>query len=388
MGQTTRLYVGSGDKSTRTSIYIFELNVESGAMRPIGTVSDFPNCLYLNAHPSKPYLYATGGTDAQHIHSYRIADDGTLTLLNKQPTIDTEPCYVSIAQDGGGDTALMVNYNGPQIRGSILSFPVRADGQLQAKASYIQLDGNSKHPARQEASHPHMILPTPDSRFVFVPDLGTDKVMVYQLDQPTGELKPHTTPYIEIEPGSGPRHLALHPNKPYLYIHNELEPTITVIFYDDATDSFRTVGSVPTLTPDIAQECKPIPVNTRTNTVYGPTPNMPEHVELRVMNRGADIHITPDGRFLYGSNRGHNSLVIYAINPETDTLTYVGHQHTQGDWPRSFVLDPTGQIVIAANQWSNDVFSFKVDRETGKLTPTGHSVEVPEPLVVKCVNAH
>jgi 6-phosphogluconolactonase len=199
-----------------------------------------------------------------------------------------------------------------------------------------------------------MIVPSPDDRYVLVPDLGTDKVMIYRLDHDAGQLHPHTQTHIDIKTGSGPRHLAFHPGHPIMYVLSELEPILTVVAYD-AAGNFNTVDTYPTLPQGDAV----------------------------LVNLGADIHVTPSGRFLYASNRGHNSLVIYAIDPAGKRLNYVNHQSTPGDWPRAFAIDPSERILVVANQRTNDLHTFHINASTGRLTPTGHKATVPGPTCVK-----
>ena len=194
-------------------------------MHLIYEAQDFPRCQYLNFHPSLPILYATGTSISPHIHAFNIETDGNVTLINRQPTSGLAPCYVSV--DLVGQFGLVVNYSSPENIGSIMTFPLGSDGQILEHSEHLQLEGRSVHPQRQNASHPHMIVPSPDNKFILAPDLGTDKVMIYRLDQTTGKLRPHDTPFLEIETGSGPRHLAFHPSQPYLYVLSELEPILT-----------------------------------------------------------------------------------------------------------------------------------------------------------------
>lgn len=354
MDNVLRMFVACADADNATGIYHYDLDRITGQMRLTGETRDTGACLYLNQHPTLPVLYAVGSFHGEaHIHAFRIDPDGSLTLINRQPTNGYEPCYVSVA--GAGRYALVVNYMGAAQAGSIAAFPLQSDGSILTHTAHIQLPGQGTHPSRQDASHPHMIAPTPDDRYVLVPDLGTDRVMVYRLDPDTGQLHPHTQPHIAIQTGSGPRHLAFHPTRPVLYVMSELAPILTVVAYD-AAGRFDAVGTYPTLPPHDA-----VPPN----------------------NTGADIHVTPSGRFLYVSNRGHNSLGIYAVDPAGTALTHAGHQSTLGDWPRSFALDPSGRMLVVANQHTNDLHTFHIDTAAGRLTPTGHSVTIPAPVCVK-----
>ncbi|MGD8239338.1 MAG: lactonase family protein, partial [Armatimonadota bacterium] len=209
---------------------------------------------------------------------------------------------------------------------------------------------------RQRGPHAHSINLAPDNRFAFAPDLGIDKVMIYELDLAEGKLPPNDAPWATVKPGAGPRHFAFHPTVRWAYVINELDCTITAFGYDAAKGLLTETQTVPTL---------------------------PEGFEG--VNTCADIHIHPSGKFLYGSNRGHDSIVIFAIDEGTGKLTYIGHEPTQGQSPRNFGIDPTGTFLLAANQRSDTIVTFRIDADTGKLTPTGHVASVPAPVCVKFV---
>lgn len=354
MDHALRMFVACADADNTTGIFHYDLDSVTGELRLAGETRDINTCLYLNQHPTLPILYAVGAFRGEaHIHAFRIEPDSGLTLINQQPTNGYEACYVAVA--GAGRYALIVNYTGPAKAGSIAAFPLQPDGSILMHTAHIQLSGQGATLPRQDASHPHMIVPTPDDRYVLVPDLGTDRVMIYRLDRDSGQLLPHTQPHIAIQTGSGPRHLAFHPNRRVLYVLSELRPVLTIITYD-AAGRFDIVETHPTLPPQDA-----VPAN----------------------NLGADIHVTPSGRFLYVSNRGHNSLGICGLDPSGTAVTYVGHQSTLGDWPRSFALDPSGRMLVVANQHTNDLHTFHINATTGHLTPTGHSAMIPAPVCVK-----
>ncbi|GIK28365.1 MAG: lactonase family protein [Chloroflexi bacterium] len=354
MGDIRRMFVACNDTSARAGILCFDLDVETGALRPVGETRDIDSCLYLNRHPTLAVLYATGVRESVSvIQAFRIEQDGGLTWLGQQPTNGWEPCYVSITPDGRH--ALVVNYTGPEKAGSIVVFPLDRDGIPQPATTWIQLEGNGVH-QRQDASHPHMITLMPDGKFVLVTDLGTDRLMIYRMIPQTGQLEPHTPPYLEIQTGSGPRHLDFHPDRRVLFVMSELEPVITVISYD-GEGRFEVVDTVPALPPEVQ-----IPVNL-----------------------GADIHVAPSGRFVYVSNRGHNSLCVFAIDPVTNALSYAGHHTTLGDWPRGFALDPSGQVLVVANQRTDDLYSFIVDLAAGRLMATHHRIAAATPVCVMFV---
>lgn len=341
-------------KEDHAGIVHFDLNTVTGEMRAAGETPDKGICLYLNQHPTQPVLYAVGSFAGENqIRAYQIGPDHQLTLINSQASGGHEPCYVSVG--GSGRYALLVNYTSAEKAGSIRVFPIQPEGGLSAHTMHLTLPDTGPHPARQDASHPHMIVPTPDHQYVLVADLGTDRVMIYRLDDATGQLQAHTQPYLAIQAGSGPRHLAFHPTQRVLYVLSELEPVLTVATYDTA-GQFDLVGTYPALPPQTAT-----PAN----------------------HHGADIHVVPSGRFLVVSNRGHNSLGIYALDPAGTTLRYSGYQSTLGDWPRGFAIDPSGRMLIVANQHTNDLHTFHIDADTGSLTPTGHSASAPAPVCIQ-----
>lgn len=344
-------FIASAGDTHPDGIHHVELDTASGAMRHTGSTPGLTDCLYLALHPTQPLLYAVG---EGHIAAFRRTPEGDLSLINRQPAYGHEPCYVSVTQRG--DFALVSNYAGPRGTGSIGVFPLQADGGVAPVAHHFPAPGAGAgvHPTRQDAPHPHMITTTPDGAFVLVPDLGTDRVLVYTLDHETGRLALHEGGHVAIQAGSGPRHLIFHPTQPVFYVLSELTPVLSVVTYD-AAGRFAVVATYPTLPP-------------------GET--MPDN------NLGADIRITPSGRFLYATNRGHNSLAAFAVSDDGRTLDYLGHQSTLGDWPRGFGIAPAGDLLIAANQHSDDLHSFHIDAATGQLQATGHSLSVPAPVCV------
>ncbi len=349
MSESINMFVTSSGKDSEAGVYAFELNTASGEMSPAGEMADFSHAQFAARHPTRPVLYASGHVPDAHLMACRIHDDGSLESINRQPTHGREPCYVSV--DATGKFAFVVNYTGEENVGDIRVFPLAEDGSVLPFTQSLRLEGSSVHPNRQTVSHPHMIVPTPDQSFVLVTDLGTDKVMIYRFDRDNAQLQAHTQLDIDIQVGSGPRHLAFHPTMPFFYVLSELKPVLTVVKYDTGAGTFGVVRTYPTLPED--------------------APEIPNH--------GADIHITQSGRFLYASNRGHDNLAIYAVDDTGVKLTPVGHQSTLGNTPRGFAIDPSDRIVVAANQDTHDVFTFHIDSESGQLTPTGYQVTVPGP---------
>jgi 6-phosphogluconolactonase len=340
--------------SPKQGIVVCQLDTKTGKLEIIQPVPDVPECQFVRLHPSKSILYAVG-TENRESHIYAFAvENGQLSLLNKQSAGGLDPCYIAL--DKSERYALMVNYGGHEGRGSAAVFPLNNDGTLEPRCDYIQHEGSSVNPNRQGESHPHMIANTPDRRYVLIVDLGIDKVQVYQLDN--GKLSLHSPDSIALEAGAGPRHLAFHPTQPLMYVINELNSTLSAFRYDANTGIWYDIATVSTLPSDV---------------------NLPKDVT----NYPADLHFHPNGQFLYGSNRGHNSIVIFKIDEASGRPTAIGHQSTLGNWCRGFKLDSSGQYAVIANQLSNDIFTFHIDSQTGQLSPTGFSIEVPAPLCVE-----
>jgi 6-phosphogluconolactonase len=245
---------------------------------------------------------------------------------------------------------LVANYGG----GNISVIPVGDDGSLRAARVTIAHTGNSLHPQRQEGPHPHSIVLDPANNYVFVPDLGLDKVMQYRFDRANGQLSANQPPYSETIPGSGPRHLVFHPSGTKAYVINELDSTVTAYAYDSERGWFERLQTISTLPGDYSGS-----------------------------NLAADLHLTPDGNFLFGSNRGHDSIACYKVDQTTGWLTHLAFIQTGGRKPRGFAIDPTGSYLLAANQESHSIVTFRIDQETGMLNPTGHEARIPNPVCLK-----
>jgi 6-phosphogluconolactonase len=273
---------------------------------------------------------------------------GKLTQLNRQPSGGRGPCHVVV--DTTGRCALAANYSS----GSVAALPIGPDGKLRPAASVIQHKGSSVNKRRQTGPHAHSINLDSANRFAVAADLGADKVFVYQFDPAKGTLKPHAPPATRLAPGAGPRHFAFHPSGKFAYVINELDSTVTTFAFDAKKGTLAKTSTLSTLPPD-----------------------------FKGFNSTAEVQVHPSGKFLYGSNRGHDSLAVFAIDGKTGKLTPAGHQPTGGKTPRNFGIDPTGRYILAANQNSNNVIVFRVDQTTGKLKPTGSSITVSSPVCVK-----
>lgn len=349
------VYVGTYTTGESEGIYVYRLELSTGVLR-LSSVTRVDNPSFLVIDAPGSYLYAVNELDGKtggYVSAFSIDPaSGDLTFLNRQPTQGDWPCYVSI--DGTGRYVFVANYGG----GSVAIFPVQAEGTLGPATDFIQHEGSSVNPQRQEGPHAHSILPDPDNRFAFACDLGLDKIMICRLDPQQGKLTPNETPWVQVKAGAGPRHFTFHPNGRFAYVINELDSTITAFRYAGLGGALTELQTVPALSQDFKGD-----------------------------NTCADIHVHPSGRFLYGSNRGDDSIVIYRVDDNTGELTYTGHQSTRGRAPRNFAIHPAGTLLLAGNQDSNTIVTFWIDQETGRLEPTGHVTEVPNPVCIQVIPA-
>lgn len=343
------VFIGTYTRGASEGIYVCRMDPATGALEQVSTASGIANPSFLALHPHSPYLYAVHEGGQGSVSAFAVdLDSGELTHLNQQPSGGAGPCHLTVDQTGR--FVLVANYGS----GSAAILPVGDDGRLAPPSGVAQHEGSSVHPQRQEGPHAHSVTIDPSNRFVFVADLGLDKVMIYELDPDAGKLSPSEVGSVGVAPGSGPRHFDFHPSGRYAYLINELGNTIVAYQYDEASGALTELQTVPTLPTDFSGQ-----------------------------STCADIHVASSGRFVYGSNRGHDSIVIYAIDGETGSLTYVGHELTGGKTPRNFGIDPAGTLLLAANQNSDTIVSFRVDANSGQLSPTGATASVPAPVCVK-----
>lgn len=355
--KTYRVYVGTytGDKSK--GIYLLELDPGSGALTSRKLAAEAVNPSFLAIHPSRRFLYAVGeindfeGKKAGGVAAFAIdPEDGTLTRLNGHSSRGTGPCHLSV--DRQGKNVLVANYGG----GSVAVLPIGADGRLAEASAFLQHSGPVALPKRQGGPHAHSINLDAANRFAVAADLGLDKVLVYRFDPSKGSLTPNDPPAGEVKPGSGPRHFAFHPDGRHAYVCEEITCEATAFDYDPEHGTLKVIQTLSTL---------------------------PEGVKVTPKDSTAEVQVHPSGKFLYVSNRGPNSIAIFAIDPKTGELRAVGHQPTGGKTPRNFGIDPTGNFLLAANQDSDTIVVFRIDPETGLLKPTGHSADVPKPVCVR-----
>jgi 6-phosphogluconolactonase len=346
-------YTTRGENSSK-GIYRSVLNLETGKLSDPVLAAEAGNPSFLEIHPNGKFLYAVSeGGGAGSVSAYTIeADTGNLKLLNKQPSGGAGPCHVSI--DHAGKNLLVTNYGS----GSASVIPIKQDGRLGEPTGFVQHSGSSVNSMRQKGPHAHSINVSPENRFAFVADLGIDKIMIYKLDIEKGTIVANSPPFAQVRPGAGPRHFAFHPNGKYAYVINELDCTVTAFAYDSVSGALKVIQTITTL------------------------PN-----GFNGSNACAEVRVHPSGKFLYGSNRGHDSIVVYRVDLADGTLTYVEHETADIKTPRNFNIEPTGKFCLVANQGKGSVVVFRINKETGALEPTDHKVSVAKPVCVRFLRA-
>ncbi len=351
-----RVYVGTYTGGASKGIYRSEIDLATGKLSEAKLAGEVTSPSFLAIHPSRKFLYAvteisdfqgkkTGAVGAFSIN----AETGDLKLINQQPSAGAGPCHLVV--DKAGKNVLVANYGG----GSVASLPIQDDGSLAPAKSAIQHMGSSVNKQRQESPHAHSINLDAANRFAFAADLGLDKVLIYKFDPQAGTLAANSPPAAEVESGSGPRHFAFHPSGKYAYVINEMTLTVTAFQYDADQGKLTAIQTLSTVPADANRQGAST----------------------------AEVQVHPSGKFLYGSNRGHNTIAIFQIDETTGKLKAAGHQGTDVKVPRNFGIDPTGKFVVVANQDGDSLVVFRVDQTTGALTPTGHKIEVPKPVCVK-----
>jgi 6-phosphogluconolactonase len=334
-------------------IYVYQFDPATGKLRHQSTLSGVVNPSFLTIEPQGKTLYAVNELTRVEERSGTLSAfaidpaTGDLAFLNNQRTDGLAPAYVSI--DPTGQYAFVANY----ASGTIAVLPVQPNGELRPASDVQQHHGSGPDP-RQDGPHAHSILPDPSGRFILSADLGTDQILLYGFDASRGRLLPHDPAAYAVAPGSGPRHLAFHPRCQVLYAITECSSQIYVLDYD-------------------ANKGALAPRQTLTTVPEG----------YDGFSAGADIHLSSDGKFLYASIRGQNTIAVYAVDDATGELTFVASASTQGETPRNFAIDPTGRYLLAANQDSDSVVVFRIDQESGTLTPTGESYSIPSPVCLR-----
>lgn len=346
------VYLGTytGGKAGSRGIYKAVLDVASGKLSDLQLVAETTNPSFLTIAPDRKHLYAVGeidnfaGKKAGAVEAYTIEPKtGKLKKLNAQPSGGPGPCHVNM--DRTGKVVLVANYGG----GSCASYPVQADGKLGSAGSVIQ------HKGPQLTPHAHSMNVDPGNKFAICADLGLDQLLVYKLDIDQGKLTPNGTPYLSLPAGSGPRHLAFHPTRPLAFVINETKCTLSSLKFDAERGTFTILDTANTLPRDVARG-----------------------------DSTAEVVVHPNGKWVYGSNRGHNSIVAFAVD-DAGKLTRIGHQGAGIKTPRGFTIDPTGQWLLVGNQDGGNVVVFKIDSKTGALTPTGNTLAVSRPVCIRFV---
>jgi len=348
------VYIGTYTGPKSQGIYVYKLASATGKLTPLGLAGASDRPAFLALHPNHRYLYAVNeidkyeGKKSGSVSAFSIdRKTGKLTLLNIVPSGDPGPCHLVV--DHTGKYLLVANYG----VGSVAAFQILADGSLGKATAFLPHTGHSIDPKRQEAPHAHSIYVSADNRFVVSADLGTDQVYVYRFDATKGTLAPNQPPSAAVPAGTGPRHFAFHPSAKFAYVIEEMGSSLTAFSYDAAPGVLHPLETISTVPKD-----------------------------YKGYNDCAELYIHPTGKFLYGSNRGHDSITVFAIDSVKGTPTPIQYVPSGGKTPRSFGIDPTGSYLIAANQDTNSLVVFRIDTKTGHLTPTGQKEDVTSPICV------
>lgn len=333
-------------------INAYEFDTKEGKLKHVHRTAGAENPFFLALSPNKKFLYSIhakqfGGKEKEQVAAYEIVGrTGELKLLNRQSAEGTAACYLNV--DASGKTLLVANYSS----GSVASLPIKADGSLGEKASFFQHTGSSVNPRRQKEPHAHCIVVSPDNKYAFAADLGTDQILCYKIDPATAKLTANDPPFTKAPAGAGPRHLTFHPNGKRVYVINEILNSVTVFDYDAASGKLTEKQTIPTLPAD-----------------------------FKGTSNCADLKITPDGKYLYGTNRGHDSIAAYSI-ADDGKLSLVVIEPSLGKGPQNLAIPAGGEWLICANMPGNNVAVFKIDSGTGRLKSAGEPVKQPSPSCI------
>ena len=340
------VYFGTHRSGPGIGFSIAHFDSDTGALTQPRFLIEAVEPAFFVIHPDGRHLYTCNSGAPGGVSAYEI-DRGTgqLTLLNREPSAGDDASYVCLDQTGR--YVFIANYQG----GNLAALALKSDGSIGARTAFVQHTGHSIDPKRQTRPYAHSIIIDPTNRFVLVADLGLDRLFVYRFDAKDGSLQPNDPPFAAVAPGSGPRHVKFHPNGRWVYLINEMGCTVTAFTWDSARGALTEFQTIPTLPAD-----------------------------FKGTNTCAEVEVHPNGKFLYGSNRGHDSIAVFAIDPATGRLTPVEHVPTQGKWPRNFAFDPTGRWMLVTNHNSDNAVVFRMDDATGHLTRTGEPVSVPFPF--------
>ena len=351
------VYIGTYTSEQSKGIYAYRFNAATGQFVPLGLAAETSNPSFLAVHPNHKILYAvneignfqnqrSGAVSAFAIDSHT----GKLTLLNQVASRGADPCYVAV--DRTGKYVLVANYGGR----NVAVFPVLKGGKLGESTRVLQYKGTGANPERQESPHAHWIDFSPDNRFVVAADLGLDQLDVYKFSASKGSLVPNQPAVVQLKPGAGVRHFAFHPNARFGYAVNEMQSSVVSFAYDPVRGTLHELQTISILPKDFTGK-----------------------------NDAAEIQIHPSGKFLYASNRGHDSIAVFSVDPAKGTLTPVEYVPTQGKAPRYFAVDPTGSRLFVANQNSGTIVIFQIDPIIGRLTSTGQVLQIASPVCLRFV---
>jgi 6-phosphogluconolactonase len=334
-------------------IYAYRFDAASGQLASLGLAAETVSPSFLAVHPNERFLYAVNEQNNGGVSAFAIdGSSGLLKPLNQVSSRGSGPCHLAL--DRTGKWLFAANYNS----GSVAAYPVHDDGTLGESSAFDQHAGSSVNPGRQAGPHAHGTFVSPDNRFLLIPDLGLDKVIVYRLDLAKGTLPANDPPFFKIAPGSGPRHLAFHPNGRFAYVVTEMGGNVVACRYDAKRGALEEAQTIDALPGDYTG-----------------------------VRSGAEIAVHPNGRFLYASLRVHNSIAAFAIDAATGKLTAAGRVSTGGKTPRGFAIDPTGAYLLAGNQDSDNVVIFRIDSRTGGLTATGQALAIASPVSIVFVKS-
>lgn len=354
------VYVGTAEyhDSPTKSLYLCRFNAGTGALSVAGVAAETVNSGFLAVDPTDKFLYAVNeigeyqGQKNGAVSSFQInRDTGKLTFLNQVPALGANPSFITVSKNG--KFALFASYYG-----GVVTRPIHADGSLGEPTASLQM-GVAAGTPHQENSHPHAVVLSPDGRFGIIPDLGLNRIFAFHFDQNTGSLVTNDPPFWQSAEGSGPRHLAFTPNARFAYAINEMQSSLSVLSFDARTGAFQHVETVSTLP-----------------------------ASFKDSNTGAEVEVAASGKFMYASNRGRNSIAVFAIDGEKGTLTNVQDVPTEGTTPRNFAIDPSGNFLLVGNQDSNEIVEFRIDPATGRLAPTGQKAQIPSPACILFVRRH
>ncbi|MWC27950.1 lactonase family protein [Paenibacillus sp. MMS18-CY102] len=350
------VFAGSYAESSASGVYVYQFDEQQEQLTLLNEYGGLQNPTFLNIDAANKRLYAiTEGKSAEGAKTGEAAAfainpvDGTLSLLNRGLTVNGPTCHIQ--RDASSDYLIVTSYHGGKVGLTALT----PDGQIGEQLDTQQHEGRGQHPERQDRPHPHSSMFSPDGRFLYVQDLGLDRIKIYEIDRTANELS--LLDETQLHPGAGPRHLAFHPSIPYAYVINEVDSSVTVLAYEPASGDLAPIQTISTLPPE----------------------------GFDGENTTAEITVSPDGRFVYGSNRGHDSIVVYSVDQATGKLSVVEIVSVEGGHPRHFALTPSGSHLIAANRDSNNLVIFRINRDNGRITYTGNSATVSKPVFVQPV---